>query len=110
MTKSSPILQISGDSGGGQLLRSSLSLSLATGQPFRMTSIRGKRPKPGLMRQLSGGGKVQQAHPAVLQIDDDAVRRHPLVDDAAIMDRGQVVLSGRPDELDDQDVRRYLTV
>lgn len=49
--KSTPILQISGDSGGGQLLRSSLSLSLATGRPFRMTNIRGKRPKPGLMRQ-----------------------------------------------------------
>jgi RNA 3'-terminal phosphate cyclase (ATP) len=51
MIKSTPILQISGDSGGGQLLRSSLSLSLATGQPFRMTNIRGKRSKPGLMRQ-----------------------------------------------------------
>ena len=33
-----------------------------------------------------------------------------LADCLAIMDRGQVVLSGRPDELDDQDVRRYLTV
>jgi len=47
----SSILQISGESGGGQLLRSALSLSLVTGQPFRMTNIRGKRPKPGLMRQ-----------------------------------------------------------
>ncbi|OYW18400.1 MAG: RNA 3'-phosphate cyclase [Planctomycetales bacterium 12-60-4] len=45
------MLQISGDTGGGQLLRSSLSLSLVTGRPFRMTNIRGKRPKPGLMRQ-----------------------------------------------------------
>lgn len=51
MTKPTPILQISGESGGGQLLRSSLSLSLVTGRPFRMTNIRGKRPKPGLMRQ-----------------------------------------------------------
>lgn len=51
MTKSTPILQISGDSGGGQLLRSSLSLAMITGLPFRMTNIRGKRPKPGLMRQ-----------------------------------------------------------
>ncbi|WP_395743187.1 RNA 3'-terminal phosphate cyclase [Prosthecobacter sp.] len=51
MTKSTPILQISGESGGGQLLRSSLSLSLVTGRPFRMINIRGKRPKPGLMRQ-----------------------------------------------------------
>ncbi len=46
-----PILQISGESGGGQLLRSSLALSVVTGQAFRMTNIRGKRPKPGLMRQ-----------------------------------------------------------
>jgi len=44
-------LQLSGESGGGQLLRSALSLSLATGRAFRMTQIRGKRPKPGLMRQ-----------------------------------------------------------
>jgi RNA 3'-terminal phosphate cyclase (ATP) len=44
-------LSISGESGGGQLLRSSLSLALVTGRAFRMTNIRGKRPKPGLMRQ-----------------------------------------------------------
>ncbi len=49
--KNTSILQISGVSGGGQLLRSSLSLALVTGQAFRMTNIRGKRPKPGLMRQ-----------------------------------------------------------
>ena len=49
--KKTSILQLSGESGGGQLLRSALSLSLVTGQPFRMTDIRGKRPKPGLMRQ-----------------------------------------------------------
>ncbi|TLD69146.1 RNA 3'-terminal phosphate cyclase [Phragmitibacter flavus] len=42
---------IDGSSGGGQLLRSSLTLSLITGQPFRITRIRGSRPKPGLMRQ-----------------------------------------------------------
>lgn len=37
--------------GGGQVLRSSLALSGLTGQPFRMHRIRGKRRKPGLMRQ-----------------------------------------------------------
>lgn len=51
MPKSTSTLQISGESGGGQLLRSSLSLSLITGQPFRMVNIRAKRQKPGLMRQ-----------------------------------------------------------
>jgi RNA 3'-terminal phosphate cyclase (ATP) len=37
--------------GGGQVLRTALSLSLVTGQPFRIHSIRQRRDKPGLMRQ-----------------------------------------------------------
>ncbi len=37
--------------GGGQVLRTALSLSLVTGQPFRITHIRARREKPGLMRQ-----------------------------------------------------------
>ncbi|MDL2271581.1 RNA 3'-terminal phosphate cyclase [Desulfovibrio sp. OttesenSCG-928-I05] len=37
--------------GGGQVLRASLALSMALGEPFRMTKIRANRPKPGLKRQ-----------------------------------------------------------
>lgn len=37
--------------GGGQVLRNAAALSLVTGRPFRITNIRGKRDKPGLMRQ-----------------------------------------------------------
>jgi RNA 3'-terminal phosphate cyclase (ATP) len=37
--------------GGGQILRTSLSLSMVTGQPVTIERIRAKRPKPGLMRQ-----------------------------------------------------------
>lgn len=37
--------------GGGQILRSSLSLSLHSGRPFRMINIRAGRKKPGLLRQ-----------------------------------------------------------
>ncbi len=37
--------------GGGQILRSALSLSMITGQPFTITSIRAGRAKPGLLRQ-----------------------------------------------------------
>ncbi len=37
--------------GGGQVLRSALSLSMCTGTPFRIENIRAKRSKPGLMRQ-----------------------------------------------------------
>ncbi len=37
--------------GGGQIVRNACALSLVTGQPFRITNVRGKREKPGLMRQ-----------------------------------------------------------
>lgn len=45
------MLILDGSGGGGQLLRSSLGLALATGAPFRMTGIRGGRSRPGLLRQ-----------------------------------------------------------
>lgn len=37
--------------GGGQVLRTALTLSMITGQPFRIVNIRANRSKPGLMRQ-----------------------------------------------------------
>lgn len=37
--------------GGGQVLRSALTLSLVTGRPFRIEHIRARRPRPGLLRQ-----------------------------------------------------------
>ncbi len=37
--------------GGGQVLRSSLALSLITGKPVRIHNIRARRSKPGLLRQ-----------------------------------------------------------
>lgn len=37
--------------GGGQILRTSLALSLVTGEPFRIEHIRANRPKPGLLHQ-----------------------------------------------------------
>ena len=37
--------------GGGQILRTALTLSLLTGKPFRMTRVRANREKPGLRPQ-----------------------------------------------------------
>ncbi len=37
--------------GGGQVLRTALSLSLVTGEPFTISSIRKGRGKPGILRQ-----------------------------------------------------------
>ncbi len=46
-------LHLDGDEGegGGQILRSALSLSLVTGRPFRITRIRARRSTPGLRPQ-----------------------------------------------------------
>ena len=46
-------IRIDGSSGegGGQILRTSLSLSLVTGKPFRIDNIRAGRAKPGLLGQ-----------------------------------------------------------
>jgi RNA 3'-terminal phosphate cyclase (ATP) len=37
--------------GGGQVLRTSLALSVLTGIPFKIENIRGRRRRPGLLRQ-----------------------------------------------------------
>ena len=36
--------------GGGQIVRTSLALSMVTGTPFRAVNVRAKRDKPGLPR------------------------------------------------------------
>lgn len=45
------MIELDGNLGGGGLLRHALSLSLITQKPFKITNIRKKRPKPGLMAQ-----------------------------------------------------------
>ena len=50
-TGSPVVIDGSQGEGGGQMLRTSLALSAITGRPLRMSRIRARRPKPGLMRQ-----------------------------------------------------------
>ncbi len=45
------LIRVDGSAGGGQILRSSLALSVLTGRPFVIEHIRKKRDRPGLMRQ-----------------------------------------------------------
>jgi RNA 3'-terminal phosphate cyclase (ATP) len=57
--------------GGGQIIRTSLALSLVTGQPFRINNIRARRRKPGLLRQHLTG--VEAATQIGLAETDGAV-------------------------------------
>lgn len=45
------VLDGSSGEGGGQILRTSLALSMITGQPVRLENIRANRSRPGLQRQ-----------------------------------------------------------
>ena len=45
------MIELDGSAGGGQLLRTALSLSAATGRSFHMENVRGDRPEPGLKSQ-----------------------------------------------------------
>lgn len=45
------MLELDGSEGGGQLVRTALACSALTGEPFRMTDVRGGRPNPGLRPQ-----------------------------------------------------------
>ena len=58
-----------------------------------------------VLELLRGQGQM-----AILLVEQYLDFARGLADRLAIMDRGQVVLAGRPDELDDGDVPRYLTV
>ncbi len=61
-------IHIDGSSGegGGQMLRSALTLSMLSGKPLRMTRIRAGRAKPGLMRQhlvsVQAAERISSAH------------------------------------------------
>src|SRR2546430_7938793 len=57
--------------GGGQIIRTSLALSLITGKAFRVYNVRARRERPGLQRQhltavtaaaAIGGARVDGAH------------------------------------------------
>src|SRR2546423_9347062 len=49
----SPMIDLDGSfgEGGGQILRSSLTLALLTGQSFRLRNVRARRARPGLQPQ-----------------------------------------------------------
>lgn len=47
--------------GGGQVLRTALSLSMVTGKSFRIDNIRAARPRPGLRRQHLTAVRAAQA-------------------------------------------------
>ena len=80
-----PIIIIDGaqGEGGGQILRSALSLAICTGQSFEIKNIRAGRKKPGLMRQhltcVSAAAEVSSATLEGAAIGSTALKFSPIM-------------------------------
>jgi RNA 3'-terminal phosphate cyclase (ATP) len=86
------VLDGSEGEGGGQILRTSLTLSMATGKPFRIGRIRANRSKPGLMRQhltaVQASAKVCSA-----QVDGDFIGSTELIFRPGAVEPGEYAFS-----------------
>jgi RNA 3'-terminal phosphate cyclase (ATP) len=67
--------------GGGQVLRSSLSLSILTGKPVHLYNIRANRSKPGLMHQhlqaVDAAAAISKAHVVGAALNSQSISFHP---------------------------------
>lgn len=83
MQTPSKFLEIDGamGEGGGQVLRSALSLSIATGRPVQMSGIRAGRAKPGLMRQhltcVRAAAEICKARTSDVEIGSQSLEFQP---------------------------------
>ncbi len=67
--------------GGGQVVRNSCALAIATGTPVRITDVRAKRSKPGLMRQhvtaIEAAAVISGAEVRGLAVGSSQIEFHP---------------------------------
>lgn len=67
--------------GGGQIIRTSLALSLITGKPFRIYNVRARRDKPGLQRQhltaVRAAARIGDAQVEGASVGSGAFTFHP---------------------------------
>ena len=101
-----------GNLSGGQQQQLAIARALVTEPKVLLLDEPTEGIQPSIIKDI---GRVlellrAQGQMAILLVEQYLDFARGLADRLAIMDRGQVVLSGRPDQLDDQDVRRYLTV
>ena len=77
------ILHLDGSQGegGGQILRTALSLALVTGQPFHLEAIRARRSRPGLRPQhlaaVQAAARISGARVHGDRIGSQTLRFHP---------------------------------
>ncbi len=101
-----------GDLSGGQQQQLAIGRALIMRPKLLVLDEPTEGIQPSIIKDI---GRVlellrSQGQMAIVLVEQYLDFAKALADRLAVLDRGQVVLSGRPDQLDDADVRRYLTV
>lgn len=101
-----------GDLSGGQQQQLAIGRALIMRPKLLVLDEPTEGIQPSIIKDI---GRVlellrSQGQMAIVLVEQYLDFAKALADRLAVLDRGQVVLSGKPDELDDEDVRRYLTV
>ena len=101
-----------GDLSGGQQQQLAIGRALVMRPRLLVLDEPTEGIQPSIIKEI---GRVlallrEQGQMAILLVEQYLEFARGLADRLAVMDRGQIVLAGRPDELDERDVRRFLTV
>jgi urea transport system ATP-binding protein len=101
-----------GDLSGGQQQQLAIARALVTRPRLLVLDEPTEGIQPSIIKQigqvvksLAGAGDM-----AILLVEQYLDFAHQVADRFVVMDRGEVVLAGAPADLDDNLVRRYLTV
>ena len=101
-----------GDLSGGQQQQLAIARALVTRPRLLVLDEPTEGIQPSIIKDIERVIKLlaSRGDMAILLVEQYFEFAHELADEILVMDRGEVVLSGTRDALDEDDVRRYLTV